>query len=101
MEQPYVLNRDDRLIGKGFKQLDLALREGPEIGAANADNAERDAFAQQRRGEAGLMAGAGLSGNSLIESLRLWMWIVCRSIIARPVTVPRLTGRSALAANSP
>ena len=32
LEQAHVLNRDDRLVGKSFKQLDLSWSEGAHLG---------------------------------------------------------------------
>ncbi len=36
LEQPDVLDRDDRLIGEGFKQLDLRRGEGTHLDATRA-----------------------------------------------------------------
>src|SRR5262249_50377249 len=38
-EQPYVLDRDRRLVGEGFQELDLALRKGYRLAPAGEDNA--------------------------------------------------------------
>src|SRR5260370_26363375 len=48
VEQPHVLDGDDRLIGEGRYQLDLLVCEWPRLGARQGQNADRDALAQHR-----------------------------------------------------
>ena len=36
VEQPHVLDRDHRLVGEGFEQLDLLLGEWPHVASASA-----------------------------------------------------------------
>src|SRR5260370_25326639 len=48
VEQPHVLDGDDRLIGEGRYQLDLLVCEWPYLGARQGQNADRDALAQHR-----------------------------------------------------
>ncbi len=50
-EQADVLDRDDRLIGKGLKQSDLVLREGPRPSANDNNGAHGAALAQHRHRE--------------------------------------------------
>src|SRR5262249_41044491 len=50
-EQPRVLHRDDRLVGKGTHQLDLPLRERPNPLPSQIDDADRLALAQQWHAE--------------------------------------------------
>ena len=50
-QEPRVLDRDDRLVGEGADQLDLALAERLDPAAAKRDHADRLAFAQQRYAE--------------------------------------------------
>src|ERR1700747_477642 len=47
VKQPHILNGDDRLIGKGFKQLNLLWREWSRRGAAQKQGAYGSAFAHQ------------------------------------------------------
>src|SRR5262245_41841543 len=46
-KQPYILNRDDRLVGEGLEQGDLPLAEEASLGAAEHDRAGRDTFSHQ------------------------------------------------------
>ena len=43
LEQPHVLDRDDRLLGEGLEQLDLLVGEGPGSARADDDHADRRA----------------------------------------------------------
>src|SRR6516162_1990469 len=56
LEQPNVLDRNCRLIGKGRQQRDVLLLEWPHFGAANQDVAERAALTNQRHREGRVMA---------------------------------------------
>ena len=47
VEQPDVLDRDDRLSGEGLQERDLLLGEWPDHGSANHNDADRHAFSQQ------------------------------------------------------
>ncbi len=58
LEETHVLDRDDRLVGEGLEQGDLALGEGPRLGAANADHADGHAFSHQGDAEYRAMAQA-------------------------------------------
>src|SRR5262249_25141351 len=40
VEQAHVLDRDHRLVGECFCQLDLFLRKGPHLGAAKKESAD-------------------------------------------------------------
>ena len=40
-EQPHVLDGDDRLVGEGLQELDLLVREGPDLRAPDSDRADR------------------------------------------------------------
>ena len=51
LEQPRVLDRDDRLVSEGFYQLNLLFREWPNRGTGHHQNADRDTFTQQRDAE--------------------------------------------------
>ena len=50
LEQPHVLDGDDRLVGEGLQQRDLLLGERTDLQSANMNHPDGDAFAQQRRG---------------------------------------------------
>ena len=51
VDQPGVLDRDDRLVGKGADQLDLPLGERLDPLRRERNDADRLAFAQQRHAE--------------------------------------------------
>ena len=70
-EQAHVLDGDDRLVGEGLEERDLLVGEGPDLGSADPDHAERDTVAQERHGERRLDAvpGRGRLG-VLRQSLR-------------------------------
>ena len=48
LEQPHVLDRDHRLVGKGLNQLDLLVGERRDFLALEEDHADRRSFPQQR-----------------------------------------------------
>ena len=41
LEQPHVLNRDDRLVGECSDQLDLLVGKRPHLGATNHEGTDR------------------------------------------------------------
>ena len=89
-EQPDILDRNDRLIGEGFKKRDLLVRERPNFRAANKNDPDWHALAQQWRGKDSPSATALLvieldSGNSA-STLRISheRGSACRSRTARP-----------------
>src|SRR5262245_11297534 len=47
VDQPYVLDRDHRLVGEGLEQGDLPLAEEASLGTAEHDRADRDTFSHQ------------------------------------------------------
>ena len=55
VEQPHVLNRDHRLVGKGAGEFDLSVGERPHPGAPNHDDADDGVLPQHRDGEDGAM----------------------------------------------
>ena len=52
-KQPGILDGDRRLIGKGRGQLDLLVRERPDLCPRQRQNADRDTFAQHGHAEEG------------------------------------------------
>jgi hypothetical protein len=58
VEQPHVLDRNHGLVGEGFEQCDLLVREWPDLHPAYQDRADRTPFAQQWRRQRGAMAVA-------------------------------------------
>jgi hypothetical protein len=48
VEQPYVLDRNHRLVGEGRDQFDLLLGKRPDGGSLQDDDADRSAFAEER-----------------------------------------------------
>src|SRR5262245_18768421 len=51
LKQPGIFNRDDSLVGEGFKQLNLSLCERTNFSSTNINSADGHAFAKQRRRE--------------------------------------------------
>ena len=58
VEEPRVLDRDDRLLGEGLYQLDLLIGKTPELFPVNADDADRLASSDQGQPK---VADAGIS----------------------------------------
>src|SRR5262249_19931582 len=56
VEQPHVLDRDQRLVGKSGDELDLPVRERLDVIALQADDGDHYAVAQQRNPEHGAIA---------------------------------------------
>ena len=52
-EQPHVLDGDHRLICKGFKELDLLVREGPDFRSANLNRPDGNSLSKQWRSKNG------------------------------------------------
>ena len=91
LEQPHVLDRDDGLIREGLEKGNLLFCEGTNLCTANMNRSDRNP--SRRNGVTkvgphadGLTDSLGLPGNSAWVSAldRSWMWMVLRSIIARP-----------------
>src|SRR5262249_14794345 len=53
VEQPHVLDRDHRLVGKGLDQLDLLVGKGLEFGLQHHDNPAKSPFAEHRNRQYG------------------------------------------------
>ena len=49
--QPRVLNRNDRLVGKGFDEVDLLACKGLHHGALQSDDADRSSVPHERNSE--------------------------------------------------
>jgi hypothetical protein len=58
VEQPGVLDGDDRLVGEGLKQGDLSFSEELRLRAAQRDHSNCDTFSHQRDVKAGTEAHA-------------------------------------------
>src|SRR5262245_53570087 len=56
VEQPHVLDRDRRLVGKSRYQLDLLFGEWPHLGARQCQHTDEHAFTQHRNAERGANA---------------------------------------------
>src|SRR4030095_14335548 len=71
LEQPDVLDRDDRLIGKCLQECYLRSGERPGFWACDADSADRVPFADQGNGEYASVScgecGAGRCGLPVFE----------------------------------
>src|SRR5262245_37927661 len=51
LEEPHVLDGDDRLIGKSFEKRDLLVREWPKFWPTEMDYVNHDIFSHERYGE--------------------------------------------------
>ena len=69
VEQPYILDRDHRLVGEGRGEIDLSVAESSYHSAHQHDHADRDSFAQQGNAEHG--TGAHLSCGSAQHVFRV------------------------------
>ena len=49
LEQPHVLDRDDRLIGEGFEKRDLLVGKRTNLRTTNRNSSNSISFAQERR----------------------------------------------------
>src|SRR5262249_26725222 len=49
LEQPYVLDGDDRLVGEGLEKSDLLVGERSHFLSANKNRPDRGSLSQQRR----------------------------------------------------
>ena len=58
LEQPHVLNGDHRLVGKGFKQLDLCRSEGTNLDATCAQCSNKFPLLTKRNGQKGTRVAA-------------------------------------------
>ena len=56
VKEPHILNGDDCLIGKGFKQLNLVWREWSRHGAPQKQGAHGSAFAHQGNAKQGTIS---------------------------------------------
>ena len=73
LEEAHVLDGDHRLGGEGLQELDLLVRERPNLGSPNQDGANRHALAQQRgrqRGAVSELACCSASHRELVLALR-------------------------------
>jgi hypothetical protein len=71
VEQSDILDRDDRLIGEGLRQLDLLVREWAYFDSPHPDDANGNTLPQERRGQHRPSGGTGASraGHRLRELL--------------------------------
>ena len=100
LEQPHVLDGDNGLIGESFEKRDLFIRERTNLRAPNNELRRwerlRAVTAWPARSESPGVWTSLSPGNSVsISAARSWIWIVCRSTMARPASVPRLMAASA------
>ncbi len=100
LEQPDVLDGDDGLVGKGLEQGDLPFCEGSSLGATKVNGAEGDPFSHHGHGTGSSGAPCvarwrcppGIPGSACMSA----MWIVRPSGTARPLLVPRTSGKVVL-----
>src|SRR5262245_48150320 len=73
LEQPHILDGDNRLIGKGLEKSDLLFRKRPYFGSADLNRADGNSFTKQRRNKnraraCNLLARLGF----LVLRFKLW-----------------------------
>jgi hypothetical protein len=73
IEQPHVLDGDDRLVGEGLEQGDLPLRKEVHLGAAEDDRTDRDPLPDQ--GDAEHRAGAYAPRGAFGKLVRLGLHV--------------------------
>ena len=71
LEQPHVLDRNHRLIGKGLQQLDLTLGEEPDSGSCNAQHADGSPLAEHGDNHLAAVAEEARSGPRHGRGIRL------------------------------
>src|SRR5262245_33985757 len=64
-EQPDVFYGDHRLVSEGFEELDLLIRERPDLHPAKRNHADRNTFAQQRHRESCSGAASPATSHSI------------------------------------
>jgi hypothetical protein len=95
LEQPHVLDGDYCLVCEGLDQLNLPVAQWAHISAPDEDRADGLAAPKEGHTKRGVPTGAQRSLTTLRVLVRLGLsttWIVCRSMTARPLGVPRTTG---------
>src|SRR5262249_5347680 len=70
LEQPHILDGDDRLVGEGFEELDLLIRERPDRLSPDNDHSNGDTFPEHRNSEYGPETADFLSLRPLIIGVR-------------------------------
>ncbi len=91
LEEPDVLDGDDRLVGERLEELDLPVREGSGLARDDGDRPDRDAVAQHRDGHGAAVGGdaarrrpARSSGSASTSG----MWATPRLRTDRPAALP-------------
>ena len=82
LEQPHVLDRDDRLIGEGFEKLDLRRGEGTHLGATRAQRSNEFPLLTKRNDQEGARVAAGTYIREIV--LRAGVGNVERAMLAQP-----------------
>src|SRR5215813_972503 len=67
LKQPNILDSDDSLIGKSFKESDLPVGERTDLQSADHNSANRDPLSQQRRSKYSAMSKAFLVSQRLLK----------------------------------
>ena len=70
VEQPHVLDRDHRLVGKGGDQFDLLLGEWAHAGSLQHDDTDWRSFPQKRDAQHGTKTGNPLSFDESVFRIR-------------------------------
>ena len=82
MNKPHVLDGDDRLVGEGFKQLDLRRGEGAHLGATCVQRSNEFPLLTKRNGQEG--APAAVESDYWEIVLRADIGNVKRAMLAHP-----------------
>src|SRR5262245_55385767 len=91
IEQPRVLDGDDRLRGKILHQLDLLVGERPHVGARQPKSSNRNAVPQHRNAEIGAKTPKSLRFRPVILGVSLHIGNMNNLPFskARPMALPR------------
>src|SRR4030095_9052079 len=95
-EQTYVLDRDDRLVREGCRQLDLLISEGPSLVSQQGEDSDKRALPHHRDRQHGAKATSLLSLGHLVFRIRQGIGDVNRSPLqggpssARPASKAQL-----------
>src|SRR5262249_42544252 len=74
LEQPHILDGDDRLVGERFQQRDLAVRKEPGLRARYNDDADGCAISQQWDVDAAAMAYCARKASKAILRVDFDVW---------------------------
>src|SRR5262249_26981333 len=77
LEQPHILDGDNRLIGESLEESDLLIRKGLDLLSSNQNSSNRAFLAQQRHGQQSAMSSAFLKH----DTFRKLSFGLCRHVV--------------------